>query len=71
VNQNARSNNKKLVNTVLQLYKLPTIYKIKRFIAVFTRNCHWSVCWSSWIKSTSSRAVFILRLGVRNGAVRW
>ena len=45
------------VNTVVQMYKFATIYKIKRFIAVFTRNCHWNIRWSRWIKSTPSHAV--------------
>jgi hypothetical protein len=36
--------------TVTQLLKkLPTFYGTREFITVFTRNCHWTLSWATWI----------------------
>jgi len=33
--------------------KFSVFYETRRFITVFLRTCHWSLCWARWIQSTS------------------
>jgi len=58
----------KVVNTVKQSpsreadsrsagKKIPCLYETRRFIIVFTRARHWSLCWVKWIQSTPSRLI--------------
>jgi hypothetical protein len=33
------------------LYNFPKLHGTQRFITVFTRACHWSLSWTTWIQS--------------------
>jgi hypothetical protein len=43
---------------VAQLSKnIPTLYKTRRFINVFTRVSHWSLSWARWIQSIPRQSI--------------
>jgi len=37
--------------------EIPRLYGSRRFIIVFTRARHWSLCWVRWIQSTASHPI--------------
>jgi len=49
---------KKLTATQL-VKKSSAFYGILKFITVFTRACHWSASWGTWIQTTPSRPVSV------------
>jgi len=34
--------------------KFPAFYQMWKFTTMFTRACHWSISWNTWIQSTLS-----------------
>jgi hypothetical protein len=41
----------KLIVTQL-VSKSPTVYETQKFITMFTKACHWFLCWAHWIQFT-------------------
>jgi hypothetical protein len=48
---------------VVQILKnfLP-FYGTWSFVTVFTRTCHWSICWARWIKYISSHPISLISI---------
>jgi hypothetical protein len=51
----------------IQKHPAYVVYGTQKFVTVFTRDCHWSLSWASWIHFISSNSASVWRMVTKTG----